>query len=785
MSLNKVNYVNGTTVIMAENLNAIQDEIIANGNAIGTQAGEVSDLKSAVSELEAGSLSALDAELAEVPFAKGNGGWSWHTLGLKSRPLSPIYIGDYLCTSDFLPSCCIKIDDTFYSFDAHMSEWLLENHTENGRIRVFDIENNVEDTQGTIVAPLGHANSVAFDPISNVVYVVPVNYYASGTAVGAKTLYKFNPDSMAYLGEETDLPSVPVAVTYDPVQEKLYYLDENWNLYLHDRVEQTWTLLTKLQLPYANIALDRTYNQDLAIYDDHWYKSASVGDIIYGDITPEKSYPYGTFTYSGVDSYNKFKLGELEGMEFDSNGHLYAVCFIDLTSVVRNAFIVEIPVGLAITESSGIEMLKSAGVYTLDFSEANQSAFSLTYKQIRSLAQLVARTYRENVDRVLIPEGSMVVDDFRVEINDAFQLVVNGEYQTQGIDVYSGPFAISTDISHAADSGLHLLFTGTETPIRVRRVGELRFLGDQTLYCQWTHKPGWALNLIDVSNTSSHLTIRNRPADRLTDTTCYMGNAPLRNHSFTQGGGIMYMEPATVENSYIPNAFISQEQYITGFSSYMCTAFLAATYINVTTSSGLPAGSRVYFARCGRYPKRKIVANVHGVNGTDAQIVVDIDRYVYLYSPSGTQAADTFATTVFMVTDATNVLYNTDYLDGIPMLLDKAAYDNRTGTILGGTVENDDYAILGPFDVGEVATATYTIKTVPAVSESLQAFLRVYDSLDAASTANYGLSTAGDSRTKSITARYLTATVKKSEVENFYIHDDTNNQYICKGSNVT
>lgn len=50
MSLNKVNYVNGTTVIMAENLNAIQDEIIANGNAIGTQATQIAG-KASTSDL--------------------------------------------------------------------------------------------------------------------------------------------------------------------------------------------------------------------------------------------------------------------------------------------------------------------------------------------------------------------------------------------------------------------------------------------------------------------------------------------------------------------------------------------------------------------------------------------------------------------------------------------------------------------------------------------------------------------------------------------------------------
>ena len=35
MALNKVTYVDGTTVIGAQNLNDIQDEIIANGTAIG------------------------------------------------------------------------------------------------------------------------------------------------------------------------------------------------------------------------------------------------------------------------------------------------------------------------------------------------------------------------------------------------------------------------------------------------------------------------------------------------------------------------------------------------------------------------------------------------------------------------------------------------------------------------------------------------------------------------------------------------------------------------------
>lgn len=67
MALTKVDYVNGTTVIMAENLNAIQDEIIANGNAIGTQATAIQNLgtnKADVTALNAEASARAEADTA-------------------------------------------------------------------------------------------------------------------------------------------------------------------------------------------------------------------------------------------------------------------------------------------------------------------------------------------------------------------------------------------------------------------------------------------------------------------------------------------------------------------------------------------------------------------------------------------------------------------------------------------------------------------------------------------------------------------------------------------------
>lgn len=81
MALTKVDYVNGTTVIMAENLNAIQDEIIANGNAIGTQATAIQNLgtnKADVTALNAEASAraeadtAIDGELDELKSSIGD-----------------------------------------------------------------------------------------------------------------------------------------------------------------------------------------------------------------------------------------------------------------------------------------------------------------------------------------------------------------------------------------------------------------------------------------------------------------------------------------------------------------------------------------------------------------------------------------------------------------------------------------------------------------------------------------------------------------------------------------
>ena len=243
-------------------------------------------------------------------------------------------------------------------------------------------------------------------------------------------------------------------------------------------------------------------------------------------------------------------------------------------------------------------------------------------------------------------------------------------------------------------------------------------------------------------------------------------------------------QPTLIDNNYIVNSYITEQAYTNGYISYMCNPFLTIAYINITTSAGLPANANVFFGKVGRYPKNKIITNVVGINNTVAQIIIDTDRKIYLYNASGTNSADTFSTIINIITTSNEVSSEQDTINGFPLLLDNAAYNNNVDTILGGTIENNDYAIIGPFDTGSSSSKALTFKTVPAGSNFNNTFIRYYSNLSAVSNVNYGITKPENTRTITASYRYFTATVLKSEIDNFFVHDDTNNVYICKGANV-
>lgn len=127
---------------------------------------------------------------------------------------------------------------------------------------------------------------------------------------------------------------------------------------------------------------------------------------------------------------------------------------------------------------------------------------------------------------------------------------------------------------------------------------------------------------------------------------------------------------------------------------------------------------------------------------------------------------------------------NRMYYGGIPVYINNVYYNNTNDKTDGDTKQNTEYFVAGPFDTGSTGQKTYTIKTVTAPG-TVQAFLRVFNDLTANSTDCFGLSREDATRTLSIWGRYLFVTVEKAKANEFFIHDDTNNRYICKGRSVT
>ena len=121
---------------------------------------------------------------------------------------------------------------------------------------------------------------------------------------------------------------------------------------------------------------------------------------------------------------------------------------------------------------------------------------------------------------------------------------------------------------------------------------------------------------------------------------------------------------------------------------------------------------------------------------------------------------------------------------GIPVYIDNAYYNNTNNKTDGDIIQSNNYFIAGPFDTQTTVSKTYTIKTVTAPS-TIQAFLRVFDDLTATSLNCFGLSREEATRTLSIWGRYLFVTVEKAKADEFFIHDDTNGKYICKGTSVS
>lgn len=596
------------------------------------------DMLSFLMGAQVASLHADDVEQGGIPLADGQGEWSWsNRLNEKGRQIVPIYLGDYMTPEDLLPSSVVRIGDYFYALDAPDREWAKEHQSNNGRILKFDIENNVEIVSARQSSvEVGHANSVAYDPVNGVVYVTPIWDSTSGAEVAYKVLLTFD-TSMQSTGQE-EIPTMPYAVSYDPVAHKLYYFDSSNDVYV--KGESGWTLYTRI-----NDGTDRTdplnhgFGQDFAVYDGVFYLSSPYGQIGYGNLTPTTAAVSDVYHCIFSDSASRFHLGELEGFEFSASGHLYALMYSSVTTNRKNAFVVELPIGPARPHrTTNIqEGLFKYNDGTLELSEDTQARFALNTWDIRSLSQLEVRFLRSNSTRVTVPAGDTVIDDDNILVGDNFVFEISGTYQCRSMEIRGGHLNLQAGTSDGT-----LALTATSTPIYIRRAGMLTLGGQNALKISLPNGTSTlALNTFHIGYDYSLFIVRTLPTSVDGWTIGKDGSTLIQGAVYA--GGLCVSRPSSRLNATMQYGEYIDQQAGATVSLHMITDKFGFMTVSFKLIKPLPQSEYVTIASFSSPPSASLVTTVPCIgNGTNVSLWVFTSGNVRLYTddvmPQDTEA---------------------------------------------------------------------------------------------------------------------------------------------------
>ena len=387
----------------------------------------------------------------------------------QSGCILPIYLGDYLSDNNHIPSAVIINGSDVYTFDAPGRDYATAEESGVGIIKKFDLASNRFDSE--TLSLVGHANSVAFDGTNY--FIAPIWQYDSNGETPITKIYEYT-SSMTYVGE-INTPAVFTGISYDPITGKLYGY-QNAGVYIFDNGAFQY-YCTIHDYPWQeDLYNNRYYNQDFAVYDNQFYISSPYGNILHGLLEEYDSYITDSYYVANLDSTGRYILGELEGMEFDANGHLFASMYTTIPGNLKDAFVVELPVNQVPQFSTGIlDGTFGSADGTLTLSESTQEMFSLRTYHIRSINQLHCRRVG-NSGTVLIPDGENVVDPYEIRISEDIELRLQGHYTCVNITVFKGNFSIRGDMAS------HLLtLTGANQLIRLTRSGMLSIEGGYAL----------------------------------------------------------------------------------------------------------------------------------------------------------------------------------------------------------------------------------------------------------------------------------------------------------------
>ena len=517
-----------------------------------------------------------------------------------SSQILPIYIGDFLsgeAETNFpgtYPGCCVKIGDYIYAFCGGGSD------TNTGIIRRFDLVNNVEDRAWAKTALVGHANSCAYDSNTGTVYVVPLRDYSVTPSVVAQYVYAYDATDFSYIGTVSTPTSIQ-AISFDPVAKKLYYYGYHGRIYVRDTdAADGWTVICWVKTDNLSLAPrpnTHSFDQDFAVYDGRFYLSSAHGNVCTGRVySTNPAIPETGWTIAKLDSTARFYLGEPEGLEFTDDGHLIGLNFVEILGNLWDTFVVEYPVGEVPSYAPMIGEADSYHDGTITLSEATQLKFGLWTYEIRSLAQMEIRFLKTNSSVIMIPSENVVADLYKIRMNDAIKLLINGEYQCEQLAIQHGYVNIQTGMSGAQLT----LTTADEDPILLRHASRLAFTGDNRLLVSTPNKPSsWnGTNFISIGYDFPILASRVHP-NSVQGKTLRVAGTPILWDIFYMGSYPLYAPKLVYcSKSNYSNNYVTGTDF-TGNSNCIITGWHAAqARLNIPVSAPLPSdGTEVFVGR--------------------------------------------------------------------------------------------------------------------------------------------------------------------------------------------
>lgn len=388
----------------------------------------------------------------------------------ESGLIAPVYIGDYITNTDYLPSACVLNNGVFVCVNAPTDDKAISQGSGLGKIALYDVLNNVKLTEYNVL--VGHGNSIAFD--GTYYYIAPIWEYTADGKTFTNNIYKYNTGFA--LVEEIVMPMPIMGLSFDQTTNTLYALDYSGFIYkIENDIATTYSIISNWNTYYSNenISIQRYYNQDIAVNNGEFYVSSPFGNILHGKLISGNSLITDYMQMFETDSANRFTLGELEGFEF-VNGHLYAVVNVNLPHSV-NAFVMEMPVNMTAATSPAMPGQFNYGDDVIFLDNDTVNKFSLNTNEIRSVNQLHARKLNNEASQLIIKAGATITEMEMMEITaPGITIVLNGIYACDSIRVNSGELNIQ-----ALDSGNKLtLFKTNNYLIYLRRNGSLKFSGN-------------------------------------------------------------------------------------------------------------------------------------------------------------------------------------------------------------------------------------------------------------------------------------------------------------------